>query len=220
MTHQKRISAPKHYDIERKGLTYISTSEGSRGKENGIPVLLFLREITNYADTKKEAKQIIRNGQLERNGDRVRDVRDSAGVMDALHIPKVNESYRVLPSKETMLFYETTDQRPAAKIEDKSVEGEEYVYHLHNGENYRSTEDYSTGSTLVFEDDEAEAFPLEEGEEVLVLNGQHAGKTAEVKQLNKRGMRPDTAIVETEEEFEIQQDSVFVVGDLEVPENE
>lgn len=216
MTHQKRLSAPKHYPVERKGLTYTTTVKGSRSSDIGIPAVVFLREVTGYADTKKEAKTIIREGNLYRNGDRVRDVQDSIGILDVVELPKTEETFRVLPHGDRLNFVETEDSRTAAKIDGKTVEGEEYVYHLHNGENYRSEDQHSTGSTLVFGDSVEEA-EMSSGSQVVILAGKHAGKTAEVVDLHGRGMRADTATVETDEaEFEIRQDKLFVTGDLEV----
>ncbi len=220
MVHQKRLSAPKHYAIDRKGLTYTTTTEGSRSPEQGIPAVIFLREVTGYAETKKEAKEIIRNGVLFRNGDRIRNIRDTIGVMDVIEIEETEETFRMLPEAEGLVFQETNDNRSAAKVTGKTVEGEEYVYHLHNGENYRTEDEYSTGATLVFNGD-VEAFQIEEEGEVVILGGKHAGKVAEVKELHSRGMRPDTATVETQEsEFEIMQDKLFAKGDLEVVSNE
>jgi len=216
MVHQKRLSAPKHYPVERKGLTYTTTVEGSRSPEIGIPVVVFLREVTGYAETKKEAKTIIREGNLYRNGDRVRDVRDSIGILDVIELPKTGEVFRVMPNKNRLDFVKTEDDRTAAKVTGKTVEGDQYVYHFHNGENYRSEEQYSTGSTLIL-GDEAEEAEMIEGSKVVILDGQHAGKTAEITELHSRGMRADTATVKTSDaEFEIRQDKLFAVGDLEV----
>lgn len=215
MSHQKRLSAPKHYPVDRKGLTYTTTAEGSRSSENGIPAVIFLREVTGYAETKKEAKEIIRNGDLLRNGDRIGDVRDTIGIMDIVELPGTGEVFRVVPRSEGLQFEETEDDRVAAKIEAKRVEGDEYIYSFHNGENYQSEEEYSTGTTLIF-NDEVESAELEEGSEVVILAGKHAGKDAEIKELHGRGMRPDTATVETDTEFEIRQDKLMAKGDLEV----
>lgn len=215
MTHQKRLSAPQHYEIDRKGLTYTTTTEGSRSPEQGVPVVVFLREVTGYAETKKEAKKIVREGQVFRNGDRIRDIRDTVGIMDVVEIEETEETFRVLPKKKGLNFFNTEDKRPSAKITGKSREGEEFVYHLHNGENFRTEEEFSTGSTLIFDGD-AQENSLEEESEAVILGGQHAGETAEVIELHNRGMRPNTATVETDTEFEIRQEKLFVAGDLEV----
>jgi len=216
MSHQKRLSAPKHYPVDRKGLTYTTTAEGSTSPDQGITAVVFLREVLGYAETKKEAKQIVRNGKLVRNGATIGDVRDTIGVMDAVEITETDESFRVLPRSESLEFRETGDSRRAAKITGKKVEGEAFIYSFHNGENYRSEKEYSTGTTLIF-DDEVSSAEIADGEVVIILDGKHAGKIADVNSLHGRGMRPDTAIVSTDEsEFEIRQDKLFAVGDLEV----
>jgi len=216
MSHQKRLSAPKHYPVDRKGLTYTTTAEGSRSPDQGITAVVFLREVLGYAETKKEAKQIVKNGNLVRNGDSVRDVRDTIGVMDLVEITETGESFRVLPRAESLEFHETEDDRRAVKITGKRVEGENYIYSFHNGENYRTDEEYSTGTTLIF-NDEVKSAEIAEGEETIILDGKHSGKIATVEELHGRGMRSDTATVETDEsEFEIRQDKLFATGDLEV----
>jgi small subunit ribosomal protein S4e len=217
MTHQKRLSAPEHYDIERKNQTYTTTTEGSRSPEQGIPAVIFLREVTGFAETKKEAKEIIRSGTLYRNNDRIKDVRDTIGIMDLVEIKETGQKYRVIPSEDRLEFQETEDNRVAAKITGKKVDGEEFVYHLHSGENIRTSEDFDTGSTVLEEDGDIETFPLEESSQVIILGGKHAGKKAEIEEMHQRGMRPDTATVDTgENSFEIRQEKIFARGDLEV----
>ncbi len=216
MVHQKRLSAPEHYPVSRKGLTYTTTTKGSRPASEGIPAVIFLREVTGYAETKKEAKEIIRKGQLLRNGDRINDIKDTIGLFDIVELTATEEIFRVLPQKKGLNFVETEDARPATKIKGKTRQGEKFVYHLHNGENYMSSEAYSTESTLIF-GDEVEEAEMKEGENVVVLSGQHAGKKATVHEIHKRGMADDTATVETaDSEFEIQKEKLFATGGIEV----
>jgi small subunit ribosomal protein S4e len=216
MTHQKRLSAPKHYPISRKENTYISTVKGSRSKDNAIPANVFLRDVTEYAETDKEAKKIVRQGDILRNGERIRDVKQGIGVLDVVQLPKAEESFRVLRDGNDLEFVPTEDERKAAKIVGKKVEDEEYIYHLHSGENYTSTAEHSTGNTLIF-DDGVDEVELEEGAEVVVLSGKHAGETAELEEINERGMNPDTGTVkENGTEFETKLENLVAVGDLEV----
>lgn len=218
MTHQKRLSAPKHYPISRKDNTYVSTVKGSRSKENAIPANVFLRDIAEYAETDKEAKQIVENGDILRNGERLRDVKQGIGVLDLVQLPKAEENFRVLRDGKDLKFMPTEDERTAAKIVDKKVEGDEFVYHLHNGENFRSTTEYQTGNTLLLKEGEQE-IELEEGANVLVMSGRHAGETAELEEINQRGMNPDTGTVsENGTEFETKLENLVAVGDLEVNE--
>lgn len=217
MTHQKRLPAPKHYPIKRKQNTYVSTIKGSRSSENAVPAVLVLRDILEYADTEKEAKEIVRNGDLIRNGEPVRDIKEGIGILDVVEIPKTEETYRVIRKGKYLEFIAVDDsEKTVGKIVDKSVEGDEYVYRLHNGENYRTKDEFNTGSTLVFNGGVKE-IKLEEGAEVLVIDGQHAGETAELSGINKRGMNSDTGTVEEKgEEFETQLENLVAIEDLEV----
>ncbi|MBC5793188.1 MAG: hypothetical protein H8Z69_04080 [Nanohaloarchaea archaeon] len=215
--HQKRLSAPKHYPISRKDNTYVSTIKGSRSFENAIPTVLLLRDVLEYADNEKEAKKIVRDGKVYRNGDRIRDVKEGVGLLDVVTIPETEEAFRAVRRGKYLEFVEIEDEeRVAAKVVDKSVEGDEYVYRLHNGENYATGDEFSTGSTLVFNGG-VEELELEEGATVLVVDGQHAGETAELEEINERGMNKNTGLVSTEENsFETQLENLVAVGDLEV----
>ena len=216
MTHQKRLPAPKHYPIQRKQNTYVSTIKGSRSSEDAVPAVLVLRDVLEYAETEKEAKEIVRNGDLLRNSETIRDIKEGIGVLDVIEIPKTEEAYRVIRKGKYLSFVDVDDSdKVAGKVVGKDIEGEEFVYRLHNGENYRTKDEFSTGSTLVFNGG-VEELPLENGAQVLVIGGKHAGEKAEIKEIHERGMNSDTGLVENEEEFETQLENLVAIGDLEV----
>lgn len=213
MTHNKRLSAPKHYPIERKGVTYVSGIKGSRSPENAVPAVLFLREVANLADTKKEAKKIIRNGDLLRNGEPIKHIKEGIGVLDTIEIPKAEQTFRVLRDGDDLSFIKVDDsQKKIAKIKDKEVVGKEYIYSLHNGENFRTDTEYSTGSTLVF-DPEVTEIQLDEGSQVLGIKGKHAGKTSELKEIVEGNINPDTGKTE---EFETRLENLVAIGEFEI----
>jgi small subunit ribosomal protein S4e len=215
VTHQKRLSAPKHYPVSRKDNTYVSTIKGSRSPEDAIPAGVFLRDVTGYAETEKEAKKIVRQGDILRNGERIRDIQQGIGVLDIVQLPKADQNYRVIRKGRDLEFLPTEDERQIAKIEGKKVAGDEFTYSLHNGENFRSSNEYQKGSTLLLKEGEEE-IKLEEGAEVLVVSGQHAGETAELEEINRRGMNPDTGKVsENGEEFETKLQNLVAIEGLE-----
>jgi len=216
MTHQKRLSAPKHYPIERKHYSYVSSIKGSRSNKTAIPAVLFLRDVTEYAESEKEAKQIIRKGQLLRNGKRVRDVKEGIGVLDVVELKEAEEAYRVIIEGDNLKFLPVDDsEKTLARIEGKETQGDEYIYHLHNGDNYRTEEEYETGSSLILNGD-AKEVKREEGAKVLVISGQHAGDTAELKEINTRNLDDNTGIVEDEFEFETQLENLVAVKDIDL----
>ncbi len=214
MTHQKRLSAPRHYPIQRKDQTYITTITGSRENTDAIPALVFLREVTNYAETKKEAKEIIRNGQLLRNNEPVGDIREGVGNLDLIELPDAEEKFRVVKKKNDLEFQDTDSDEVIAKITGKKDEGEGYVYHLHNGENYQTENEYEAGNTLRLND--GEEVVLEEGAQVLVTDGKHAGQTGELQEITRQGVNPDTATVSNGEEFDTRLENLVATTGLDL----
>ncbi|MFB6145351.1 MAG: hypothetical protein ABEJ99_02475 [Candidatus Nanohaloarchaea archaeon] len=214
--HQKRLSAPKHYPIQRKQNTYVSGIKGSRSTQNAIPAVLVLRDVLEYAENEKEAKQIVRQGDLLRNGEPVKDIKEGVGILDLIEIPKTEETFRVVRSGKYLDFIPVEDTKVAAKIVGKSAEGDEFVYRLHNGENYRSGDSYSVGNTLVFDDGTVSEVALEEGAEALVISGKHSGELAEIEEIHERGMNEDTAQVESEYEFETQLKNLVALEEVQV----
>ncbi len=216
-SHQKRLPAPKHYPIDRKGVTYTPKIKGSRSSEDAIPATLLLREVLEYADTMKEAKEIVNDGNLLRNGEPVRDAREGIGVLDVIEIPETEEAYRVIRKGDQLRFVPVNDaDRVLVKITGKASENGEYVYRLHSGENYRSEKGYSVGNSLVLQGGDATEIELEEGAEVLVISGGHAGEIADVKEIHEMGMNPDTAVLENGEEFETRLENLVAVEDVEL----
>lgn len=216
MTHQKRLSAPKHYPIERKDEKYVATIKGSRDADSAIPAGLFLRDVVEYAETEKEAKEIIRNGDLLRNGEPVGDIQEGVGVLDLIEIPQTEEKFRVIKNRDNLDFVPVESGEHVAKVVGKTEQGDRFVYRLHNGENYSTKDDFETGSTLVFGDG-VEEVKLEEEAQALVIRGQHAGETAEIQEIDRRGMNPDTAIIsENGTEFETQLENLVATTGVEV----
>lgn len=216
MTHQKRLPAPKHYPVARKETKYVSTIEGSRSRENALPAVVVLRDVLGYAENESDAKQIVQDRAVLRNGEPITDIRQGIGVFDVVELPGAEEAYRVLRSGRDLSFVPVTDgDKVVAKIVGKDADGDEYVYRLHNGENYRSGEEYGTGSTLVF-NSSVKQIELEEGVQVVVVRGQHAGEVAELKEIHNRGRNPDTGLVESDEEFETQLENLVAVENVQL----
>jgi len=216
MTHQKRLSAPKHYPIERKQKKYVSNIKGSRDSATAIPAGLLLRDVLEYAETEKEAKKIIRDGQVLRNGNRLGDVQEGVGVLDLIEIPETEEKFRAVKRQDRLEFVPVESDNHVAKIVDKTSQEDRNVYRLHNGENYSTKDEFEAGSTLVLNDG-AEEVALEEDSEALVIKGRHAGEEVTVHKLNRRGMNPDTAVVsEGENQYETQLSNLVAVTGIQV----
>lgn len=98
--HLKRQQAPTFWTIKRKEAIWsINTSPGPHNFGSSIPVTVLLRDMLNYATTRKEASHISNQGKIKIDGKPRLDDKFPVGLMDVVSLPDASESYRVLPAK-------------------------------------------------------------------------------------------------------------------------
>lgn len=228
--HQKRLSVPKSWPVERKTATYtVKAGAGPHG-EAGVPLLILVRDVLGYVDSTKEAKYAVHEGKVQVNGEPVRDVRRPIGMFDILSFEEREEHYRVFPDEGgrlalTPIPAEAADGKLGKIVDKRQVPGGETQLQLHDGQNLRvDTEEaveYKPGDSIVIGFDEAGIlahFVLEEDALVTAVNGQHAGKIGRIESIEVvPSSRPNTVTVERLETagdlFETIQDYVVVIDE-------
>lgn len=214
MTHDKRLPAPRHYPIDRKQVKYVTTIKGSRSREDAVPVSVLLRDVLGYAENEKEAKKIVQEGKVLRNGEQVGDIQQGVGILDAVEIEEVEEDFRVFREGNRLELAPVNDVEPLGKITGKSSRGDKFVYRLHNGENHLSGKEFETGNTLMRDKDQE--IELAEGAKVLAIKGRHAGEVGELVEVEERGLDHDSATVEAEDEFETRLENLVAVEGIDL----
>ena len=95
--HLKRLNAPKPLKIHRKEKTWtVQASPGPHPIEKSVPLGLIIRDYLELADTLKETKRIISNGEILVDGTIRKDYKFPCGLMDVISFPKLKKDYRVL----------------------------------------------------------------------------------------------------------------------------
>ena len=228
--HQKRMSVPTSWPVERKTATFtVKAGAGPHG-EAGVPLLILLRDVLGYVDSTKEAKFAVNEGGVHVNGEPASDVRRPIGMFDILGFPRRDAYFRVFPDEGgrlalTPIPAEAADGKLAKIVDKRQVQGGGTQLSLHDGQNYRVDDaaPYGTGDSVVigFEDAEILAhFPYEEGALVTAVDGQHAGRIGEIESIEViYGSSPNTVAVsgddgsfETIEEYVVVIDEQFVSG--------
>jgi len=98
--HMKRQQAPTFWTIKRKANVWsINTSPGPHNFGTSIPVTILLRDMLNYATTRREATMIAKQGKIKIDGKPRLDEKFPVGLMDVITLPDAGESYRILPAK-------------------------------------------------------------------------------------------------------------------------
>ncbi|WP_348611438.1 30S ribosomal protein S4e [Halobaculum rarum] len=190
--HQKRLSAPNSWPIERKEETFtVKAGAGPHG-ESGVPLLIVLRDVLGYVDSRKEARYALDHGSVLVNGKAVSDEARPVGMFDILAFAEREEYYRVFPGEGGRLSLTPIDEEAASsrlgKVAGKTqVAGGDFQYTLHDGTTLVSDDgSYAGGDSLVVDNETKEVvahFPYEEGALVTAVTGGHAGEIGTIEEI-------------------------------------
>jgi len=230
--HQKRLSVPESWPVERKTETFtVKAGAGPHG-ESGVPLLIVLRDVLGYADSRKEARYALNEDNVLINGTAVSDEERPVGMFDILAFTERDEYYRVFPGEGGRLALTAIDGDAAesklGKIATKThVSGGDVQLGLHDGETLvvEGADAYDAGDSIVVDNETSEVvahFEYEEGALVTAVDGEHAGEIGEIKEIqvtpgsaqnNVLVARDDAPDFETVEEYVVVIDENFTSGD-------
>jgi len=223
--HQKRLSVPKSWPVERKTEPWTAKAAAGPHGEAGVPLVVVLRDVLGYVDSSKEAKYALNHGGVLVNGDSPSSVNRPIGMFDILAFPERDEFYRVFPDEGGRLGLTEIEEDAAdsklGKIENKTlVSGGKTQLNLHDGQNLvvEDGDEYSGGDSIVIDNETNEVvahFVYEEGALVTAVAGQHAGEVGEIEHIEvSPGSANNTVRVETEDgEFETIENYVVVIDE-------
>jgi len=190
MAHTKRIATGYG-----KKPRFISTVRaGPHPKKKSITLSSILRDMLGYANTAKEAKQILNNGHVLVDKKVRRDPNYGVGLMDVLELPDVGKRFILIPKKKTIVLSEIKKkdaETKLCKIIDKTVvSGGRIQLNLHDGSNIivdkKDKKDYGTKDSVVLKLPDRKIKDLvkfKEGNIALVVDGIHAGETGKIEQI-------------------------------------
>jgi small subunit ribosomal protein S4e len=213
MARLKRLAAPKWWPIKRKVKKFVVAPRGSHPKDFSLPLLVLIRDILKLAETNKEAKRIIKAGEVLIDNRKVKDPKFGIGLLDVIEIPSLKKSWRAIP-QNGLSFIEISSKEAKLKIckiiNKKTLKKNKNQLNLNDGRNILTEEKYSTHDSLLIEIPEqkiVEHLKFEEGSLVLVTGGKNAGKMAKIKIIERNRVWLDN-----EKLFEIPKKMVIVVG--------
>jgi len=228
--HQKRLSVPKSWPVDRKTETFTVKADAGPHGESGVPLLIILRDVLGYADNRKEARYALNEGNVRINGKPIRDEERPVGMFDIVAFDEREEYYRVFPDEGGRLSLTPIDEESAqsklGKIAGKRhVSGGDIQLTLHDGQTLLvDDESYDVGDSLVVanEDDEIVAhFEYEVGALVTAVDGAHAGEIGTVEEIqvtpgssqNNVLVDQDDAPVDADGGFETIEEYVVVIDE-------
>ncbi len=232
--HQKRLAVPNSWPVERKTETFTVKADAGPHGEAGVPLLILLRDVLGYVDSRKEARYALNQDSVLVNGDAVSDEARPIGMFDILAFAEREEYYRVFPDEGGRLALTPVDEDAASsrlgRISNKTaVPGGDVQLTLHDGTNVRvdasDAGEYDTKDSIVVDHETKEIvahFTYEEGALVTAVSGQHAGRVGEIDDIdvtlgsgsNAVTVSTDDGSFETVEEYVVVIDENFT-GDAE-----
>ncbi len=224
--HQKRLSVPNTWPIERKESTWTVKADAGPHGEAGVPLLILLRDVLGYVDSKKEARYALNQDSVLVNGVAVSDESRPIGMFDILTFTQREEYYRVFPDEGgrlalTPISADAADSRLGKVVRKQQVKGGAFQLTLHDGTNVRVEEgsDYSTNDSIVVDNETKEIvahFSYEEGALVTAVDGQHAGEIGEIAEITVTpgsGNNTVRVVRDDDTEFETVEGYVVVIDE-------
>ncbi|QGN06013.1 30S ribosomal protein S4e [Halorhabdus sp. CBA1104] len=230
--HQKRLSVPERWPVERKTETFTVSADAGPHGEAGVPLLIVLRDVLGYVDSRKEARFALDQDQVLINGEPESDETRPVGMFDILAFREREEFYRIFPGDGGRLALTPIDEESAQSklgkiVEKRNVPGGDVQLTLHDGETLLVGEDdpYTPNDSIVVanEDEEIVAhFTYEEGALVTAVDGQHAGEIGEIETIQVTASSADNNVIvertdgstfETVEEYVVVIDENFTSDD-------
>ncbi len=213
MAKLKRLTAPKWWPIERKTKKFTVAPRGPHPKNLSLPLLILIRDVFKLAETGKEAKSIIKRGEVLVDGRKIKDPKFGVGIFDVIEIPTLKKVWRAIP-KRGLSFIEIPEKEKKLKIckiiDKKTLKGNKIQLNLNDGRNILTNEKYSTKDSLLIEIPEqkiVEHIKFEKDSLAMVLGGKNAGKIAKIKEIEK-----NRVLLEGERTFEVPKKLLIIVG--------
>jgi len=184
---------------------------------------IIVRDVFKFCETGREAKKIIKNKEILVDLKERTDHKFPVGLMDVLTIKKLNENYRVIPSKKGFEF-KKIDRDEArfkyCKIIGKRLLKKGMQLNLHDGRNLllpkEKKDEYRVGDTLKInlETNKIEkVYPYKENSKVMIVKGANRGTWGILRRIVKRkDIHGQKAEVEIENEVKMfPKEFIFVL---------
>jgi small subunit ribosomal protein S4e len=233
--HQKRLSAPDRWPVERKAETFTVKADAGPHGDAGVPLLILLRDVLGYADSRKEARYALEKNSVVINGTAVSDEERPVGMFDIVAFREREEFYRVFPDEGGRLSLTPIDADAAGSklgkiIGKTNVPGGDVQLTLHDGQTLlvADASTHGVGDSLVVandSDDIVAHFEYEEGALATAVAGQHAGQIGVIEEIQVTPSSSPNKVVlsaydddetyETIEEYIVVIDENFIDGETE-----
>ena len=193
--------------------------------------MVIVRDILGLADKGKEAKSIIKMGEVHVDGKPRKDHKYPVGLMDVVSIPKMKMNYRIVPTykglkligidaKEAKKKLCKIDNKISAR-KKKDDTSPKFQLNLHDGRNIlipvAGSEKYTVGDSIIMDpvgNKILDHLEFEEGALAIVVKGKNIGLVGEIEKIMVTKTKEPTKLIFNVDgdKIEVIKDYVFVIG--------
>jgi small subunit ribosomal protein S4e len=225
MSKLKRLASPKFWPIERKTRKYVvKPKPGPHSLEKSMPLGIILRDVLHYAETMKEAKEILLKGNVKVDGTARKEHNFPAGLMDVLTIG--DENYRILAGRRGLYLKNISEKEAGIKllrIKNKTAAKKGKIQvNFHDGSNKLFTAEDKlaesrTGDTFVFNIQNRnveKVIRYDRGNLGMIVEGKNVGVVGKIRKIIvTKSSKPNMVTLDAKEKIAIPKDFVFVIGE-------
>jgi small subunit ribosomal protein S4e len=190
--HLKRQDTPKKWPIPRKGSKYVI--KPSSNTKEGVPILIFLRDMLKLANNRKEVKKAINKREILLNGKEIKNENLSVLLLDRVSVVPSKKNYELTLSENGKLQIKEVksgeEDKKISKIENKKIlRGKKTQLNLKDGRNFISEIDCKVNDSVIinFKNKKIEkCLPLKEKSKAMVFAGKHSGKVGSISRINHK----------------------------------
>jgi len=149
MSHLKREKVPKKWPIPRKGTKFVV-----RPNQEGVPILIILRDMLKIAQNRKEVKRALHKKDILLNGKPVRNEKESAILFDVFTIIPSKKNHRLTISEKGKFDVEEVKEKDKGfkieKVKNKKIlKGKKIQLNLSGGKNFLSNIKCKTNDSVL-----------------------------------------------------------------------
>src|SRR3989339_524306 len=191
--HLKRIPMPKNWLFPKRDYTYIVNPRAGQNKDYSLPILVILRDVLKLLKTTREAKIILKEGNILVNGQIIKDTKYSVGLFDRIYVKKEEKFFTVLLNDKGLIVSEISQKdsetKPIKVINKTKLKTNKIQINGSDGRNFLYDKEVKTGDTLIVDLKEnkiSRIAQLKNGSKVLILGGKHKGSIGTVESIGKK----------------------------------
>jgi small subunit ribosomal protein S4e len=190
--HKTRDSSSKVWPIPRKGTKYIVVP--SRNHQNGIPLIILMRNILGLVDTKKEMKRLLHEKAVSVNGRIVHSEKHALLLFDTVELKNANKYYRLVYSENRKFGLEEIGEKETGKkicklANKKVLSGKKIQLNFNDGINVLANEKINVGDSALINlsaNKIEKVLPVREKAKVLLIKGKHLGSLGEIAKIEDK----------------------------------